>query len=227
MSSTKQLNKFHVDRLVEIEEQMQYLREVPDSIRFLDEWVKELADKTLAVNVIKGRLDGLPIPKIVYRMENLETKTTKNGGFERGDTSTGSAGLIEERVDGLDSSQKAMFQMVTELYEDVKAALDVVRVEVADISTKVNVVVRVVENQTPTRRTTRPNKVKLPEPKPFFGARDAKALENYIFDLEQYFKATDTEIEEEKITEATMHLAEDAKLWWRRSMWTSKRADAQ
>ena len=37
----------------------------------------------------------------MYRMEKLETKTTNNGGFERGDNSTGSAGLIEERVDGL------------------------------------------------------------------------------------------------------------------------------
>ena len=127
----------------------------------------------------------------------------------------GSTGLIEEWVDELDSSQKAMFQMVIELSEDVKAALDVVRVEMADISARVNVTVRAVENQTPTRRTTRPNKVKLLEPKPFSGARDAKALENYIFDIEQFFKATHTETEEEKITVATMHLAEDAKLWWR------------
>ena len=104
--------------------------------------------------------------------------------------------------------------MVTKLSDDVKAALEVVRVEMANISVRVNVV-RAVENQTPTWRTTRPNKVKLTEPKPFSVAHDAKALKNYIFDLEQYFKATDTETEEEKITAATMHLVEDAKLWWR------------
>ena len=39
-----------------------------------------------------------------------------------------------------------MFQMVTELYEDVKAALDVVWVQMADISARVNVAVRTVEN---------------------------------------------------------------------------------
>ena len=66
MSSTKQLNKSHVDRLVKIEEQMQYLWEVPDSIRFLDERVKELVDKTLAIDGIKGRLDGLPIQEIMH-----------------------------------------------------------------------------------------------------------------------------------------------------------------
>ena len=47
-----------------------------------------------------------------------------------------------------------MFQMVAELSDDVRANLDVVRVEMADISARVNVVVRAVENQTPTRRTT-------------------------------------------------------------------------
>ena len=105
-------------------------------------------------------------------MENLETKTTKKGGFERGDSSTGSTSLIEERVDGLDRSQKAMFQMVTEVSKDVKAALDVVRVEMANISARVNIAVRAVENQAPTRRTMRPNKVNLPEPKPsLWGSR--------------------------------------------------------
>ncbi|TYK09782.1 uncharacterized protein E5676_scaffold127G00720 [Cucumis melo var. makuwa] len=59
------------------------------------------------------------------------------------------------------------------------------------------------------------SRVKIPKPKPFCGARDAKALENYIFDLEQYFKATNTVTEEAKVTLATMHLSEDVKLWWR------------
>ncbi|KAA0062476.1 uncharacterized protein E5676_scaffold325G00940 [Cucumis melo var. makuwa] len=36
----------------------------------------------------------------------------------------------------------------------------------------------------------------------------ADALENFIFDLEQYFKATSTVTEEAKVTLATMHLSE-------------------
>ena len=63
MSTTKQLNKSHVDRLFKIKEQMQYLREVSESIQYLDERVKELADKTLAVEKIKRRLDGGPFKK--------------------------------------------------------------------------------------------------------------------------------------------------------------------
>ncbi|KAA0025392.1 uncharacterized protein E6C27_scaffold1220G00220 [Cucumis melo var. makuwa] len=69
--------------------------------------------------------------------------------------------------------------------------------------------------ESPARGAISVSRVKIPEPKPFCGARDAKALENYIFDLEQYFKATNTITEETKVTLATMHLSEDAKLWWR------------
>ncbi|KAA0065559.1 uncharacterized protein E5676_scaffold1212G00220 [Cucumis melo var. makuwa] len=74
---------------------------------------------------------------------------------------------------------------------------------------------RAIANQSPTGGAIPVSRVKIPEPKPFCGARDAKALENYIFDLDQYFRATNTVTEEAKVTLATMHLSEDAKLWWR------------
>ena len=45
--------------------------------------------------------------------------------------------------------------------------------------------------------------------------RDAKALETFMFDLEQYFRATNTVAEEIDVTLVTKHLANDAKLWWR------------
>ena len=72
---------------------------------------------------------------------------------------------------------------------------------------------RALENQSPTREAITIGKIKIPEPKPFCGARDAKALKNFIFDIKQYFKATNTNTEEAKVTLATMHLFEDAKLW--------------
>ena len=34
------------------------------------------------------------------------------------------------------------------------------------------------------------SKVKIPEPKGFSGARSSKELENFIWDMEQYFTAT-------------------------------------
>src|SRR5262249_7140356 len=44
--------------------------------------------------------------------------------------------------------------------------------------------------------------------------RNAKELENFLWDMEQYFKAARVP-ETEKVTLTTMYLAGDAKLWWR------------
>lgn len=40
-------------------------------------------------------------------------------------------------------------------------------------------------------------------------------LENFLFDMEQYFRAARPDSEEVKVTTATMYLTGDAKLWWR------------
>ena len=45
-----------------------------------------------------------------------------------------------------------------------------------------------------------------------WGSRCQGSRELY-FDLEQYIQATNTMVEEVKVTLATMHLADNAKLW--------------
>ena len=56
-------------------------------------------------------------------------------------------------------------------------------------------------------------RAKVPEPKRYERARDAKELENFLFDMEQYFRAVRTDSEEDKVAMAAMYLAGDAKLW--------------
>ena len=61
MSVAKQSSKTHDERLVGIEEQMLYLVEVPDSIRFLEQRLEDIAMKANGIEAVSGRLDGLPI----------------------------------------------------------------------------------------------------------------------------------------------------------------------
>ncbi|KAA0039513.1 senescence-specific cysteine protease sag39 [Cucumis melo var. makuwa] len=103
--------------------------------------------------------------------------------------------------------------MINSTSEDFQATLDVVRNEIADVNMRLNLTIRAMTNQAPVREVIPVSKVKIPEP-PSVGKRDAKALENFIFDLEQYFKATNTVTEEAKVTFVMMHLFDDAKLWW-------------
>ncbi|KAA0060754.1 senescence-specific cysteine protease sag39 [Cucumis melo var. makuwa] len=80
------------------------------------------------------------------------------------------------------------------------------------VNATLSLTMRAMANQAPTGGAIPISRVKIPEPKPFCGARDAKAQENYIFDLEQDFRATNKVTKEAKVTLATMHLSEDAKL---------------
>ena len=55
-------------------------------------------------------------------------------------------------------------------------------------------------------------KVRVPEPKPFGGARNAKDLENFLWDMEQYFIATRIPAGEQVMI-TTLYLSCDATLW--------------
>ena len=55
-------------------------------------------------------------------------------------------------------------------------------------------------------------KVKVPKPKSFNGARSAKDLENFLWDMEQYFKAARV-LDQEMVTIIIMYFSGVAKLW--------------
>ena len=59
--------------------------------------------------------------------------------------------------------------------------------------------------------------MRVPEPKPFGGAWNTKDLENFLWDMEQYFIASRIPVGEQ-VTITTMYLTGDAKLWWRTRM---------
>ncbi|TYK22097.1 reverse transcriptase [Cucumis melo var. makuwa] len=185
MSSLNPSGKAQKDRLVELEEQMLYLVEVLDSIRYLESHLDEISEKTNTIDAVAGRVEGFPIQELMTRVDALETTINigRTVNYERGDSSTSSVAHIEERVQELDSSQKTLLEMINSMSEDFRATLNVVRNEIADVNARLSLTIR-------------------------------EGLENYIFDLEQYFKATNTVTEEAKVTLAMMHLSEDAKLWW-------------
>ena len=74
---------------------------------------------------------------------------------------------------------------------------------------------------TPSTLDPSPAKVREHEPNPFGGARNAKDLENFLWDMEQCFIAAQIPIGEQVMI-TTMYLIGDAKIWW----WTRSSNDA-
>ena len=78
----------------------------------------------------------------------------------------------------LDNSQKILLEMINDMSKDFQAAFDVVRNKITNVSTKVYLTLT---NQAPVGGAIPVSIIKIPKPKPFYEARDAKTLENFIF----------------------------------------------
>ncbi|XP_048228190.1 uncharacterized protein LOC125369504 [Ricinus communis] len=61
-----------------------------------------------------------------------------------------------------------------------------------------------------------PSKLDVPKPKAYKGSRNAKEIDNFLWNLEQYFKALGLIEEAKKVDAAALFLEDTAMLWWRR-----------
>ncbi|TYK07348.1 uncharacterized protein E5676_scaffold202G00640 [Cucumis melo var. makuwa] len=159
---------------------MLYLVEVSDSIRYLESRLDEISEKTDTIDMVAGRVEGLPIQELLARVDTLEVNVGRTGNYEYGDSSLGFFAHMEGRINELDSSQKTLLEMIHDMSEDFRATLDVVRNKIADVNTRLNLTMRAMTNQVPDGGAVPITKVKVSEPKPFYGVRDAKTLENFI-----------------------------------------------
>ncbi|KAA0062358.1 uncharacterized protein E5676_scaffold313G002600 [Cucumis melo var. makuwa] len=84
-----------------------------------------------------------------------------------------------------------MLKLFSDLSYDFRTTIEIIKAEMAEMKVQVNLTM-------------------------LLGiAMHAKELENFIFDMEQYINASGTNSEEAKVTLASRHLSDDAKLWWR------------
>ena len=66
------------------------------------------------------------------------------------------------------------------------------RAEITTLQSEIGVLKKAVgSSNTQTVQKSSRGKVKVPEPKPYRGSRSSKDLENFLWDVEQYFKAVD------------------------------------
>ncbi|KAK3042265.1 hypothetical protein RJ639_001860 [Escallonia herrerae] len=84
-----------------------------------------------------------------------------------------------------------------------------------ELQDRVELLSRAVVN-TPARGAEHSSRPRVPQPKSYGGARDSKEVENFLFDIEQYFLAIRVDSEATKVSVATVYLVGDAKLWWRK-----------
>ncbi|XP_070010961.1 uncharacterized protein [Nicotiana sylvestris] len=120
--------------------------------------------------------------------------------------------LQQERADDLAHRQQEADRLTVmqQTIDDMTGKLNVVNAALQSLLRGGDNHIRGAANLTPI-----PQNLKIPEPKPYDGSRDAKEVENFIFDIEQYFDVVGHLEESKKVAIASMYLQGDAKLWWR------------
>ena len=162
-------------------------------LKYLEERIAEFAEE-------------VEFRELSRRVEALECTEAR-------DEASSPGGGVHRRVEELDVGHRALQGVVHDHLEDFQAVIEALKQEVLDLNAKLSLTMRAV-GSAPTDASFGA-KVKVPEPRAYNGARDARELENFLFDVEQYFKAARVQGEETKVTMATMYLTGDAKLWWR------------
>ncbi|KAJ7947141.1 Retrotransposon protein, putative, Ty3-gypsy subclass [Quillaja saponaria] len=160
---------------------------------WIDSQLGELAGVSDSMIDIRVSLKEFDIPGLIERVTTLEGLVSRVRALERNKNVQGTgdnAAELEERVSSIDQSQAQLEGAVHTMRGEILEDMAIMKDELGELNTKVNITYE-------------------------SGARDAKELENFLFDMEQYFRAVRMDSEEAKVTTATMYLAGDAKLWWR------------
>ncbi|KAK8658468.1 hypothetical protein V6N13_036674 [Hibiscus sabdariffa] len=120
--------------------------------------------------------------------------------------------LSGDRLRNIELTQQELAKSVKDLDTRAKGAYGELKVEIDELKAQMNLVEVAMGNSVSLEKAPR---TRVPEPQRYEGNRSAKELENFLFDIEQYFRATRIDTNEDKVVVAAMYLTGGAKLWWR------------
>ncbi|ERM94690.1 hypothetical protein AMTR_s00011p00232440 [Amborella trichopoda] len=121
---------------------------------------------------------------------------------------------LEARLSAMEDRLGKLELTLTESFEKVNTCFHALNDLEADMKSMVNVLKGEMKGFVGALKAETTEKV--PEPNSYKGTRDAKELENYLWQMEQDFRASKIDDEEVKVSTAAMYLTDDAMLWWRR-----------
>ncbi|CAL8990847.1 unnamed protein product, partial [Prunus brigantina] len=151
-----------------------------------------LKERVSRIKNFLGTVSRDEAESMVAQMEDLNAKTAE---IER---------ILEEL--------KALMEKVTDVLGDIYGLAEAIGGKLKEVESELSVVKLAVSGSASSHEGAMTTKIKVPRPKAYVGERSSKELENFLWDMEQYFKAA-------KVPNAErvhkQYLVGDAKLWWR------------
>ena len=193
----------------QIEAEMAHKMTTSQRFDSIEQQLNELAgvpDRLIDITSFLDHIDLDEVEQLKSRVTTLEKTAARVSHGELPEQ-----GASNEQLGAMNDALETLHVTVETMAEDVRATIEAFKKELVEMNAKLNTTMLAVGKQPVTDY----RKVKVPEPQSYGGARDAKELENFLFDMEQYFRAVKPDSEEGKVNMATMYLSGDAKLWWR------------
>ncbi|KAJ7979043.1 Gag-asp_proteas domain-containing protein [Quillaja saponaria] len=166
----------------------------------------ELAGVSDSMIEIRALLKEFDIPGLIENVTTLEGLVSHMRALERNKNVQGTgdnAAGLEERVSSIDQAQAQLEGAVHTMRGEFLDDMTIMKDELGELNTKVNITMRAVgnDNHNLYAEGVGQRQMKVPEPRAFGRARDVKELENFLFDMEQYFRAVKMDSEEAKNVE--------------------------
>ncbi|KAI5347846.1 hypothetical protein L3X38_000733 [Prunus dulcis] len=152
------------------------------------------------VAMMEKRLSKMEIAVVEFD-QRLEEHVLTKGGFEA------VVNELQGQFQGVPLDVQAKL-------DHFLAVLTLLRDEVKDVKRDWALCKEAVLNK--TRTSKEPKVLDSFKPKSYNGKREANELDTFLWNIERYFKYLKLEDDEPKINTATLFLADNALMWWRR-----------
>ena len=125
---------------------------------------------------------------------------------------SGASSQVEGWLVVIEDNQRQLGDTVKDLTIEVKDVMETFQLEMSELVATVKVVMMALGNSFQEDGASEwRGKAKVLDPRPYVGEQDAQNLENFLFNMEQYFLASSIDSEECQLNKVTMFLIDAAK----------------
>ena len=152
----------------------------------------------LAIGEIRDKFEDTE--ERIERLDSKREELREEQDSKREELREKMQGVLNESMDALtqkDESLEAMMVAMKEEMEELKRELTTCKVDIGGG----------VLAMTPGPR------MDVPKPKEFKGARSAKEVDNFLWGMERYFRASNITVDATKVSTASMYLVDIVLLW--------------
>ena len=95
--------------------------------------------------------------------------------------------LLDSQRESMETREKVVEERMESFHDLMRSMIEEFEERIRSLEGEIVLLKRAVVHGTPAAADPPPAKVRVPEPKPFGAARNAKDLDNFLRDMEQYF----------------------------------------